>query len=63
MQDYDRFAIQTRLLAEQISFAWGTMNHMNGVWSLEFDMEIDTPFLLEIYLKDESIKYRCLPFL
>lgn len=34
MRDYDRFAIQTRLLAELISPSWGTMNHMNGVWSL-----------------------------
>lgn len=58
MRDYDMFAIQTRLLAELINPSWGEMNHMNGVWSLEFDMEIDTPFILQIYLGDDSLKYR-----
>ncbi len=58
MKDYDMFAIQTRLLAELISPSWGQMNHMNGIWSLEFDTQIDTPFILQIYLQHESMHYR-----
>lgn len=58
MQAYDWFAIQTRLLAELISPSWGEMNHLNGIWSLEFDTEVEAPFILQFYLTETALRYR-----